>query len=171
MSQIEPRPDELSRINSITEAVIGCAFAVHNALGFGFLERVYENALVHEMRKRGLFVSQQHRLEVRYDEVVVGEYVADALVNGLVVLELKAVRELDSTHAAQAINLVKGTGSSIALLINFGQRVRVRRFLHPRLLEVVRRTMDPTDPPCRESVSSGSQSEVSVFPPDDFEDV
>lgn len=171
MSQIDPGPDELSRINSITEAVIGCAFAVHNSLGFGFLEKVYENALVYEMRKRGLIVSQQHRLEVKYDGVVVGEYVADALVNGLVVLELKAVRELESAHAAQAVNLVKGTGSSIALLINFGQRVKVKRLLHPRLLEAVRGTMDPASPPRRESVSSGLQSEASVFPPDDFEDL
>lgn len=171
MSRIEPGAHDLDRINRVTEAVIGSAFAVHNALGFGFLEKVYENALVIEMRKRSLNVLQQHRLAVHYEGVVVGEYVADALVDGTVVLDLKAVRELDVTHVAQALNLVRATDSAIALLIRFGRRVRVKRLLHPRLLPHVQQRLGRGGAAQAPSGSSGPTSLPSVFLPDEFDEV
>lgn len=112
----------------MTKRVIGCAFAVSNVLGGGFLEKVYENALAHELRKAGLSVEQQHRVPVCYDGVVVGDYVADLLVENEVLVELKSVKSVDENHMAQARNYVKATGLPICLLINFGTpKIEVKR--------------------------------------------
>ncbi len=112
----------------VTEAIIGCAFAVLNELGCGFLEKVYENALVHELRKRGLCVKQQDAIAVTYDGVVVGEYVADVLVEDVVIVELKVVRAIDAVHQAQCMNYLKATGKKICLLLNFGKpRLEIKR--------------------------------------------
>jgi GxxExxY protein len=117
-------------VNEITRAIIGGAYAVSNALGIGFLEKVYENALAHELRKAGLDVAQQHRLQVRYDGVIVGDYVADLLVEGQVLVELKAAQELGDAHMAQCLNYLKATGLKICLLLNFGHpRVQVKRII------------------------------------------
>jgi GxxExxY protein len=94
---------------------------VHNTLGSGFLEKVYENALVVELRLRGLAVEQQDSTDVRYKGRVVGQYVADILVEGLVVLELKALDKLTGDHEAQVLNYLKATGLKVGLLINFGR--------------------------------------------------
>src|SRR6187549_718172 len=88
----------LGELNVITEKIIGCAFTVGNRLGCGFLEKIYENALVVEMRKAGLSVVQQQIMEVRYDDVVVGNYVADLVVERTVLLEIKAVKFFDEIH-------------------------------------------------------------------------
>src|SRR5881397_3303355 len=88
-------------LNSLTERIIGCAFKVSNTLGCGFLEKVYENALVHELRKNALNVEAQHPINVIYDGVVVGEYYADILVVDMVILELKATKEHDDIFTAQ----------------------------------------------------------------------
>ncbi len=99
-----------------------------NKLGCGFLEKVYENALAHELRKAGLSVAQQYGIKVRYDDIIVGEYTADLLVDGAVVVELKAVKALDSIHTAQCINYLKASGLQLCLLLNFGKpRVEVHR--------------------------------------------
>ena len=120
--------DELAKLNPITEKIIGCAYTVSNTLGVGFLEKVYENALAHELRKAGLRVAQQHPIQVRYDGEVVGEYVADFLVERVVLVELKAVRELDAVHMAQSLNYLKATGLKLCLLINFGKtRIEIKR--------------------------------------------
>ncbi len=114
--------------NQITQQIIGCAYKVSNSLGSGFLEKVYENALAHELHKAGLLVSQQHRLSVQYDGIVVGEYVADLLVENRILVELKAVKTLDDVHLAQCLNYLKATGLRVCLLLNFGQpRVQVKR--------------------------------------------
>lgn len=114
--------------NDITEAIIGAAYQVSNSLGAGFLERVYENALCHELRKRGLRVEQQKCIEVVYDGVVVGEYVADLVVEERVLVELKAVKAFDEVHTAQVINYLKATKLRTGLLLNFGSpRVEVKR--------------------------------------------
>src|SRR5215510_14071498 len=116
------------RINQISERIIGCAFAVSNGLGSGFLEKVYENALAHEVRKAGLSVMQQHAMVAKYDGVIVGEYVADLLVESLVLVELKHARSIDDVHLAQCLNYLKVTGLRLCLLLNFGKpRVDVRR--------------------------------------------
>jgi GxxExxY protein len=108
------------RLDGTTERTIGCVFKVCHELGNGFLERVYENSLAHELRKSGLKVEQQHPIEVRYDGVVVGEFVADRLVEGEVVIELKVAKALDDNHKAQCINYLKATGLPVCLLVSFG---------------------------------------------------
>lgn len=115
-------------MDSLSERIIGCAYTVSNGLGAGFLEKVYENALAHELRKSELRVEQQRPLRVEYDGVVVGEYAADLLVEGCILEELKAIKELDDVHLAQCLNYLKATGLSLCLLINFGKpKAQVRR--------------------------------------------
>src|SRR4051812_40114426 len=109
------------RYHALTERIIGCCYSVSNGLGCGFLEKVYENALAHEMRKAGLFVEQQARFAVIYDGVEVGEYIADLVVERTVLIELKAVKGLDEIHAAQCINLLRATGLPVCLLMNFAK--------------------------------------------------
>ena len=114
----------------LTEAIIGCSYTVANTRGSGFLEKVYENALAHELRKAGLKVLQQHPITVMYDGSVVGEYVADLLVEDSVIVELKAVKTLDDVHTAQALNYLNATGLRVCLLINFGRpRLQVKRLV------------------------------------------
>ena len=99
-------------------------------MGSGFLEKVYENALVHELQKEGLKVAQQHSIQVVYDGIVVGDYVADLLVEELVLVELKAVKELDEVHLAQCLNYLKASGLRICLLLNFGKpKVEIKRII------------------------------------------
>jgi GxxExxY protein len=116
------------KLNEITEKIIGCAFEVHNTLGPGFAERVYENALVYELLKPGLAVQQQVPVVVRYKGVVIGEYTADLIVEAVVLVENKAVRNFDDGHVAQCINYLACTALPICLLLNFGKKVEVKRF-------------------------------------------
>jgi GxxExxY protein len=112
-----------------TKRAIGCAYKVSNKLGCGFLEKVYENALALELRKVGLKVQQQYPITIRYDGVIVGEYVADLLIENWLLIELKAAEDLSKVHYAQCINYLKATGLTICLLMNFGQpKVKIRRF-------------------------------------------
>lgn len=118
------------RLNQISQKIIGSAYRVSNALGHGFLEKLYENALVHDLRKSGLQVSQQHKIQVCYDGVVVGDYEADLLVEDSVLVEIKAVQELNDVHMAQCLNYLKATGLKLCLLINFGKaKVEIRRIM------------------------------------------
>lgn len=111
----------------VTETIIGAAFKVHNALGFGFLEKVYENAMCVALRKAGVAFHQQHAICVRYEGEVVGDYIADLVVNKTVVVEIKSVKNLDRAHELQLVNYLKATGLEVGLLINFGESVEVRR--------------------------------------------
>jgi GxxExxY protein len=123
----DERREELDRI---TERIIGCAQKVSNVLGCGFLEKVYENALVIEVRKSGLVAEQQHDVAVCYGGQIVGQYTADLLVEGSVIVELKAVSALDEVHRAQCLNYLKATGLSVCLLINFGKpRLEIKRIV------------------------------------------
>ncbi len=124
-------PEELmSEINRITEVIIGCAYTVGNTLGCGFLEKVYENAFAHELRKAGLLVQPQHAIMVHYDGIVVGEYVADLVVAERVLVELKAVKNLDEIHQAQCLNYLKATGLKVCLLLNFAKpRLEIKRII------------------------------------------
>ena len=116
------------RLNSLSELIIGCAFTVANTLGAGFLEKIYENALAHELRKAGLKIAQQRGIIVTYDGVVVGEHAVDLLVEESVLVELKAVKALDDVHRAQCLNYLKATGLRLCLLINFGRpRLEIKR--------------------------------------------
>jgi len=118
----------LEVLDQVTEQVIGCSYAVQNELGAGFLEKVYENAMAHACRKAGLAVHQQQPISVRFDGVVVGEYVADLIANSAVLVEFKAVSTLTDIHKAQCLNYLKATGLKVCLLINFGKpRVEIKR--------------------------------------------
>lgn len=117
-----------SRLNDLSRRVIGCALIVLNALGAGFLEKVYENALAHELRKAGLAVVQQHGVSVMYDGMVVGEYVIDLMIEQALLVELKATKALDEAHHAQCLNYLKASGMRLGLLLNFGKpRMEIKR--------------------------------------------
>lgn len=121
---------ERDRLTGITEKIIGCAYAVGNELGHGFLEKVYENSLAIELRAAGLKVEQQKSVAVRYRGELAGEYSADLLVEDRVLVELKAARALDDANVAQCLNYLKATGLSLCLLLNFGKgRVEVKRLV------------------------------------------
>ena len=109
-----------AELDALSNRIIGCAFAVANALGSGFLEKVYENALAMELRMAGLGVEQQRGITVTYKGSVVGKYFVDILVEGAILIELKKVRALDRAHRAQCINYLRGTGKHLCLLFNFG---------------------------------------------------
>jgi GxxExxY protein len=120
--------DEIS--GDVSKRIIGCAFVVANTLGAGFLEKVYENALTHELRKVGLAVEQQYNIAIEYDGVTVGEYTADLLVEHSVIVELKAAKALDEVHYAPCLNYLKATGLRLCLLFNFGKlRLEIKRFV------------------------------------------
>jgi len=122
--------DSNAELNAMSEIIIGCAFKVGNTLGCGFLEKVYENALAIELRRTGLAVSQQKRIAVLYDGAVVGDYEADLLVNDRILIELKAVRDLNQIHRAQCHNYLRATSLKLCLLINFGNpRVEIKRII------------------------------------------
>ena len=119
------------RVDEVSRAVIGAAYEVSNQLGIGFLEKVYENALAHQLRKGGLEVLQQSPICVRYDGVIVGDYLADLLVEGLVIVELKVVKAFDEVHLAQCLNYLKASAMPLCLLLNFGSsRVDVKRIVN-----------------------------------------
>ena len=109
-------------INELTYAIRGAIFEVNNILGPGFLEKIYENALLIELRIRGLKTESQVPLKVLYKENVVGEYFADILVENRVIIELKTVECIERIHEAQVLNYLKATGLKIGLLVNFKQR-------------------------------------------------
>ena len=118
-------------IEELTYKINGAVFEVNRILGHGFLEKVYENALAHELRKAGLQVQQQHGITVYYDGVAVGEYTADLLVEGVLLLELKAVKDLDDIHLAQCLNYLKATNLRLCLLMNFAKpKIEIRRIIN-----------------------------------------
>ena len=129
--QCTPIHADASAMDRCSGVIIGCAFRVMNTLGVGFAEKVYENALAHELRKAGLAVVQQQRIVVHYDDVVVGEYAVDLAVEDMVLVELKAVQALHDQHVAQCINYLAATGRRLCLLLNFGKsRIQVQRVVH-----------------------------------------
>gem|GEM_PF-742407 len=116
-------------INDITYAINGAVFEVNRILGPGFLEKVYENALIVELREKGLKVENQVPIKVSYKGSTVGDYIADIIVEGQILLELKTVEQLNKTHTAQLLNYLKATGLSIGILINFfHEKAEIKRF-------------------------------------------
>jgi len=115
------------KYTDLTEEIIKAAYKVHNALGFGFLEKVYQNALMIELKRMGLKVTSEMPIKVYYRNEIVGEYIADIIVADKVILELKAVKDLAEIHEVQLVNYLKATGIKVGLLINFGHSVQVKR--------------------------------------------
>ena len=130
ITQITQMETGEERANLLSNQIIGCSLTVLHTLGIGFLEKVYENALVYELRKGGLAVSQQHPLKVRYDGMVVGEYFVDLLVERVVLVELKVAQAIDEIHRAQCLNYLKASGLYLCLLLNFGRpRLEIKRIV------------------------------------------
>jgi GxxExxY protein len=114
----------------LTEKILKAAFEVSNGLGVGFLERVYSNALMLELRQMGLGCEQEVALKVQYKGVAVGDYFADIVVERRVLVELKSCASLESVHEAQILNYLKASGIHVGLLLNFGKpKLEYRRFV------------------------------------------
>ena len=113
--------------SDLTEQIINAGFAVHNKLGYGFLEKIYHNALIIELSKKGLKIEAETPIKVLYDDMIVGEYYADILVNNSVIIEIKAVQTLTPAHETQLVNYLKATGIEVGLLMNFGSSLTVKR--------------------------------------------
>jgi len=113
--------------SEITDKIIRCFYKVYNTLGYGFLEKVYENALFLELRSLDLFVEKQKQIIVYYENGKVGEYYADLIVSESVIVELKAAETLCEEHEFQLINYLKATEIEVGLLLNFGKEPQVKR--------------------------------------------
>ena len=118
------------KLDDITYEIRGAAFKINRILGSGFLEKVYENALLVELKNRGLKSASQIPLKVTYENEIVGDYFADIIVEGRVLVELKTVEKLNKIHEAQLLNYLKATGIQVGLLINFYHpKVKIKRFI------------------------------------------
>ena len=113
----------------ITDKVIKAFYEVYNKLGYGFLEKVYENALMIELKKQGLQALQQEAINVYYDKENVGEYFADVVVNGVIIIELKSVETIREEHLKQLQNYLKATKIEVGLLLNFGKKPEFKRII------------------------------------------
>ena len=113
--------------SEITGIIIKAFYNIYNQLGYGFLEKVYENALLIELRKLDLECAAQYPIEVFYDNLKVGFYVADIIVNNCVIVEIKAAETLCEEHEAQLINYLKATDIEVGLLLNFGKKIEFKR--------------------------------------------
>ena len=121
--------------SDLTEKIIKAFYKVHAVLGYGFNEKVYENALVIEMKKLGLSAEPQKQIQVYYENELVGDYFADIVVNDTVIIELKAVRALAEEHEAQLLNYLKATRIEVGLLLNFGPKSELKRKVYDNELK------------------------------------
>lgn len=119
--------DEYFLHSDITEKIINSFFKVYNTLGYGFLEKVYENAMFIELKNFGLYVEKQKRIQVSYCDKIVGDYFADLIVNNQVIIELKAAESLCEEHEYQLINYLKATEIEVGLLLNFCKKPEFKR--------------------------------------------
>ncbi len=110
-----------------TDKIIKAFYKVYNALGYGFLEKVYQNSMLIELEKQGFHAQSQYPIEVRYNDNVVGEYYADILVDDCIILELKVAETLHEEHEYQLINYLKATNLEVGLILNFGKKPQVKR--------------------------------------------
>ena len=113
--------------SDLTKKIIGCFYGVYHSLGYGFLEKVYENSLALELKQNGLFTVQQMPIKVSYKEQPVGDYFADLVVENKIILELKAQEVLVPENEAQLLNYLKATEYEIGLLLNFGKKPEIKR--------------------------------------------
>jgi len=111
----------------LTDKIIACAYDVYNQLGFGFSEKVYENAMMIKIAQKNLTAVQQVPVNVFFEKQLVGEYFPDLLVESKVIVELKAVSTLSKVHEAQLVNYLKATGIKVGLLVNFGEKLKIVR--------------------------------------------
>ena len=107
--------------SDLTKTILRAYYSVYNKLGYGFLESVYQNSMMIELKKLGLKCEKEKKIKVYYDEVLVGNYIADIIVEDKVILELKAVSKINPKHEVQLVNYLKATGVKVGLLLNFGK--------------------------------------------------
>ena len=117
------------KYEEITGQIINAAHTVHNTLGYGFLEKVYHNALAIELRKRDFFIEAEKAIVVKYEQQIVGEYFADIVVNGKIIVEVKATDKYNPVFEAQLLNYLKAVGLNVGLIVNFGPSVQVKRMV------------------------------------------
>ena len=113
----------------LTDQILKVFYKVYNELGYGFLEKVYQNAMYLELKSQGFKVDAQKPIKVYYNSEIVGDFFADLIINDLVILELKACEMLVKVHSAQTLNYLKATNIEIALLLNFGEKPEIKRFI------------------------------------------
>jgi GxxExxY protein len=116
-----------SKHKTLTAAIISIFYKVYNTLGYGFLEKVYENAMIYELKKAGIPAVSQPPIAVMYEDEIMGEYFADILVDDKVIVEIKASRSLAPDHKAQLLNYLKATDKEVGLLLNFGPKPEISR--------------------------------------------
>ena len=121
------RDPQQYKYSHIANIIIDAFYQVYNAIGYGFLEKVYQNALYIELQHAGIIVQAQAPVKVLYRGSVVGEYYPDLIVDQCVIVEIKAKRELVSEHEAQLLNYLRATGIEVGLLLNFGYKPEIRR--------------------------------------------
>jgi GxxExxY protein len=148
--------DEKLLYKELTDQIIGLYFKVYNNLGYGFLEKVYENALVLELQSAGMRVSTQQPISVYYIKSVVGNYYADLIIDDKVIVELKACDELCVDHRYQLVNYLKATSIEVGLLPNFGKKPEFRRVVFSNY----RKILIPSD----QNKSTGSLLESTLNP-------
>jgi len=127
---IENRKKFEGKHSDLTGKILGAFFQLHKEIGFGFSEKVYQAALAILLEELGMVVEQQKPIKVYFHKKVVGEYVADMVVNGVVLLELKSVEKLTDVHSAQLLNYLKSTEIEVGLLLNFGPEAEFRRKIY-----------------------------------------
>ena len=113
--------------SEITEQILKAYFKVYNKLGYGFLEKVYENAMMIELKRLDLLCEKQRSLNVSYDGLIIGEYYADIIVNEFVIIELKAAENLCQEHECQLVNYLKASEIEVGILLNFGKKPEFKR--------------------------------------------
>lgn len=121
--------------SELTEKIIKAFYKVYNTLGYGFLEKVYENALFIELESIGLNVKKQEPIKVYYEEKEVGVYFSDLIVENIIIIELKAAESLSEEHESQLINYLKATDLEVGLLLNFGKKPEVKRKVYSNNIE------------------------------------
>lgn len=112
---------KISPHQELTKSIIGIYYDVYNELGYGFLEKVYHNAMIIELKKRGFEIENQKKINVFYKKEIVGEYIPDIIVNNKVILELKTVEYLLDIHENQILNYLKATDCEVGIVLNFGK--------------------------------------------------
>ncbi len=150
----QPSPEKVKIMSSenfqgkhseITDLILNAFYKVHRKMGYGFNEKVYENSLAIELRKSGLVAMQQQEIEVFYEQESVGTYFADIVVNNLVIVELKAAKQIASEHEAQLLNYLKATRIEVGLLLNFGPKAAMKRRVYDNELKGSMEWLDRID--------------------------
>ena len=115
------------KYKTLTEKIIKIFYKIYNTLGYGFLERVYENAMMIEFKREGIIAFSQYAIKVYYEDQIVGQYFADIMVDDKIIIEIKAARNLALEHEAQLLNYLKATDKEVVLLLNFGPKPKIKR--------------------------------------------